>query len=202
MTVTGRPVTPPPSFGSDTNLPPWRQKADLYLGDIPTACQGPYTRNLSSDNVRQVLSASDSSTTAAAAATWHKLEELYPAPDDRAGLRITFWSRRQLVEETMECHSDQKRVLVAGAFPDGSKDTKDLLVLGRFLEGFRDLLTRRRFIQQLPADLLCAIHLARSYTKSTELVPKRNGNCMTAKSQNTPIQMRNHVSEHHKDSLQ
>ncbi|KAF7261727.1 hypothetical protein EG68_00896 [Paragonimus skrjabini miyazakii] len=167
----------PPSFDSDTNLPLWRRKVDLYLANIPTDYQGSYILSLLSDNVQEVLWASDLSTTATATAIWSKLEELYPVPDNRAESRTTFWSRRQLLGETVEDYANQLRVLVARAFPDAPKETKDLLVFERFLEGIGDLPTRRRFIQEPPIDLSCAIRLARSYAKSAELVPERDENC-------------------------
>ncbi|KAF8565724.1 hypothetical protein P879_09696, partial [Paragonimus westermani] len=143
-----------------TNLPLWRRKVELYLANIPTDLQGPYILSLLSDNVQEVLWATDLPTTARAGAIWNKLDELYPVLDDRAESRTTFWNRRQLLGETVKSYANQLRVLVARAFPDPPKDTKDLLVFERFLEGVGDLSTRRRFIQEPPADLSCAIRLA------------------------------------------
>ncbi|KAF7258271.1 hypothetical protein EG68_04673 [Paragonimus skrjabini miyazakii] len=106
-------IKPPPSFDSDTNLPLWRRKVDLHLANIPTDNQGPYIFSLLSDNVQEALWASDLSTTATATAIWSKLEELYQVPDNRAESRTTFWSRRQLLGETVEDCANQLRVLVA-----------------------------------------------------------------------------------------
>ncbi|KAF8562660.1 hypothetical protein P879_11808 [Paragonimus westermani] len=151
---------PPLSFDSDTNLPLWRRKVDLYLANIPTDLQGPYILSVLSDNVQEVLWVSDLPTTATAASIWNKLEGLYPVSYDRAKSQTTFWNCRQLLEETVEGYANQLTVLVARAFPDAPKDTRDLLVFERFLEGVGDLSTRRRFIQEPPAVLSCAIRLA------------------------------------------
>ncbi|KAF8564960.1 hypothetical protein P879_10229 [Paragonimus westermani] len=157
--------------------------------------------SLLSDNVQEVLWGSDLPTTATAASIWNKLEELYPVPDDRAELRTMLWNRRQLLGETVEGYANQLRVLVARAFPDASKDTKDLLVFERFVEGIGDPSTRRRFIQEPPADL-CTIRLARSYAKAIEVVPERDGNCMAVEPQTTPISLGNCARVHHWDSPQ
>ncbi|KAF7256628.1 hypothetical protein EG68_04836 [Paragonimus skrjabini miyazakii] len=73
-------VIPSPSFDSDTNLLPWRQKIDLYLGNIPTDHKRPYILSLLIDNVQDVLWASDLSTTAIAAAIWSKPGEYILSP--------------------------------------------------------------------------------------------------------------------------
>ncbi|KAF7234372.1 hypothetical protein EG68_12101, partial [Paragonimus skrjabini miyazakii] len=195
-------IKAPLSFDSGANLPLWRRKVDLYLANIPTVPQGPYISSLLSGNIQEVLWASDLSTTATAAAIWSKLEELYPVPDNRKESRTTVWSRRQLLGETVEDYANQLQVLVARAFPDTPKGTKDLLVFERFIEGIRDLPTRRRFIQEPPTDLSCAIRLARSYAKSAELVPERDGNCMTVRHLTATTSIRNHTRSHHCDPPQ
>ncbi|KAF5396329.1 hypothetical protein PHET_10753 [Paragonimus heterotremus] len=91
------------------------------------------------------------------------------------------------------------QVLVARAFPDALKETKDLLVFERFLRGIRDLPTHRRFIQEPPTYLSRAIRLDRSYAKSAELVPERDDNCMTVKPLTAPISIRDHTRAHHWD---
>ncbi|KAF7238901.1 hypothetical protein EG68_10617 [Paragonimus skrjabini miyazakii] len=132
LTVTDRPLNSP-SFDSDANLPLWRRKVDLYLANIPTDNQEPYILSLLSDNVQEVLWAFYLSTTATAAAICSELEELYPVPDNRAESRTTFWSRRQLLVETVEDYANQLRVLVTRAFPDDPKETKGLLMFEKFL---------------------------------------------------------------------
>ncbi|KAF8563899.1 hypothetical protein P879_11439 [Paragonimus westermani] len=193
-----RPATKPsPSFDSDTNLPLWYRKVDLYLANIPNDLQWPYIPSVLRDKVREALWAYYLPTTATATSVLNRLEESYPVPGDCAGSRTTFWSRRQLLGETAEDYVNRLRALIAPAFPGVPKGKKDLPVLERFLKGTRDLCTRRRIIQEPPAGVWCAIRLTRSYAKATELVPERDGNCMTVEPQTTPILMGNRARVGH-----
>ncbi|KAF7255067.1 hypothetical protein EG68_07917 [Paragonimus skrjabini miyazakii] len=166
-------IKPPPSFDSDTNLPLWRREVGLYIVNIPTDNQEPYIFSLLSDNVQEVLWASDLSTAATTTAIWSKLEELYPVPDNRAESRTTFWSHRQLLEETVEDYVNQLRRRTCWCLRGSSKEP--------------------------PTDLSCPIRLARSYAKSAELVSERDDNCMAVKPLAAPISIRDHMRAQHWD---
>ncbi|CAI2738237.1 unnamed protein product, partial [Dicrocoelium dendriticum] len=170
------PPTPPERFTVGTDLETWKWRMDLYLSAVPPSKRGPYILSHLDPRVQEVLMSSSFSVSSSVEDIWEKLRSLFGGGVSHPGAKHQFWSRSQLVGESLDNYVTDLRCLAVRAFGNLSVTVRESFVLERLVQGVIDEETCEAYAREPPNSVEEAVAIGHKYEAAALVRQYRRSN--------------------------